>query len=373
MHKPVCTVGLDEQQRKHLKITEEHNKGHEIASRAEKTESIFHGKESLDYQGRSWLEFYGRCMIAEQCYIPKKLIHTWSGHQRGVQKILWFPVTAHLMLSAGLDGKVKIWDVLRDRRCMRTYIGHEKGVRDITFSNDGKTFISSSFDKSIKVWDTETGVVKRTINHDKIGYVVRIHPDDNKQNMLLVGCSDRNIYQYDLDTGDLVQEYDRHLDAVNTITFINNNRFFLTTSDDKTIRIWEFGIPNQIKYIADPSMHSMPYVSIVPNGRWILMQNMDNTIHTYGVKDRISLNKKKIFKGHSNAGYACQVGVSPNGRYVLSGDGEGRCYFWDWKTARVTRSIRAHHGACIGALWHPYETSRVATCGSRDALIKLWD
>lgn len=114
------------------------------------------------------------------------------------------------------------------------------------------------------MWDTETGQVIRTISHNKIGYCCKLHPEDDKQDVLLVACSDRKIYQYDLNTGDVVQEYDRHLDAVNTITFINNNRWFLTTSDDKTVRVWEFGIPEQIKYIADPSMHSMPYVSVTP-------------------------------------------------------------------------------------------------------------
>jgi len=44
------------------------------------------------------------------------------------------------------------------------------------------------------------------------------------------------VYQWDMDSGDLVQEYDYHLAAVNTITFVDEGRRFVTTSDDKTIR-----------------------------------------------------------------------------------------------------------------------------------------
>lgn len=47
-------------------------------------------------------------------------------------------------------------------------------------------------------------------------------------------------------SGDLVQEYNYHLGAVNTITFLDNGARFVTTSDDKTIRIWEYGIPVQV-------------------------------------------------------------------------------------------------------------------------------
>merc|ERR1712093_647867 len=105
-------------------------------------------------------------------------------------------------------------------------------------------------------------------------------------------------------------------------------------------------MPEHIKYFADPYMYPISYVSKEPNNRWLLMQCMDNTILTYGAKEKIYLNKNEKFKGHKNAGYACQVDTSPDGRYVLSGDGNGRCFFWDWKTARILRNIKAHHGTC---------------------------
>ena len=73
--------------------------------------------------------------------------------------------------------------------------------------------------------------------------------------------------QYDIRTGEITQEYDQHLGPVNTITFVDENRRFVTTSDDKTIRAWDFDIPVTIKYIAEPYMHSMPAVTIHPNSK----------------------------------------------------------------------------------------------------------
>ena len=43
----------------------------------------------------------------------------------------------------------------------------------------------------------------------------------------------------------------------------------MTSSDDKSIRVWEYGIPVVMKYIADPTMHSMPTVTASPNGNWL--------------------------------------------------------------------------------------------------------
>ena len=83
--------------------------------------------------------------------------------------------------------------------------------------------------------------------------------------------------------------------------------------------------------------------------------------------------RKKIFTGHNNSGYACQIGFSPNGKFITSGDGLGMIHFWDWKTTKSYRKLQAHdNGPCMGAIWHPVRPSWVATCGW-DGLIKLWD
>ena len=99
-----------------------------------------------------------------------------------------------------------------------------------------------------------------------------------------------------MDAGDLVQEYDYHLAAVNTITFVDEGRRFVSTSDDKTIRVWEFGIPVQIKYIADPGMHSVPAVTLHPSHQYFIGQSLDNQIVTYSAKDKFRQNRKKVFK-----------------------------------------------------------------------------
>ena len=69
-------------------------------------------------------------------------------------------------------------------------------------------------------------------------------------------------------SNEIVQEYDRHLGAVNTIQFVDNNRRFVTTSDDKSLRVWEWDIPVDFKYIADPSMHSCPSTTLSLNGEY---------------------------------------------------------------------------------------------------------
>ena len=333
--------------------------------------SFFHGKEERNYAGESWLAPpKDRKKENDHCYAPKRLIHTWTGHTKGVQAIRFFPRHGHLILSAGMDSKIKIWDVHNTGKCMRTYLGHDKAVKDINFTSDGARFVSASHDKKIKLWDTETGKVISTFTSGKMAYAAVLHPE--KQNILMAAQSDKKIVQYDMNTGDVVQEYDQHLGAVNTVTFVDEGRRFVTTSDDKSMRVWEFGIPVVMKYIADPSMHSMPAVTLSPNQQWLACQSLDNQIMIYSAKDRFRLNTKKRFTGHANGGYACQPNFSPDGRFVMSADADAKCVFWDWKSRRIFKTLKAHDKVTIGCEWHPLETSKVATC-SWDGTIKYWD
>ncbi|KAJ6890367.1 hypothetical protein NC651_024003 [Populus alba x Populus x berolinensis] len=217
------------------KYAEEHARKKEEKAGGEKGELVadkttFHGKEERDYQGRSWIAPPKDAKASnDHCYIPKRLVHTWSGHTKGVSAIRFFPKHGHLILSAGMDTKVKIWDVFNSGKCMRTYMGHSKAVRDISFCNDGSKFLTAGYDKNIKYWDTETGQVISSFSTGKIPYVVKLNPDDDKQNILLAGMSDKKIVQWDMNTGQITQEYDQHLGAVNTITFVDNNRRFVTS------------------------------------------------------------------------------------------------------------------------------------------------
>ncbi|KAL9178700.1 hypothetical protein ACHAXT_003831 [Thalassiosira profunda] len=349
-----------------------------LAEDAEAIEAktLFHGDEEVDYRGRSWTAPPAGVKGAEPfdvddhaCFVPKKCVFRFTGHEKGVHRVRAFPKTGHLILSAGLDGACKVWSVEK-RKCMRTYLGHSAAVRDVQFDNDGSRFVSASFDRYLRLWDVESGKVLNTFTNRRVPYVVKFYPHDD--NIFVAGCSDNKIVAWDCTTGEITQEYDHHLAPVNTITFVEDDGTkMVTSSDDKKVLVWEWDIGVPIKYISDPTMHSMPVVTMHPSERFLLGQSLDNRIVVYQAGERYK-GQKKSFKGHNVAGYACDIAVSPDGRFVCSGESNGKLFFWDFKKSRVLQKYHAHDkGPCIGAVWHPVEPSTVFTCGW-DGVIKMW-
>lgn len=76
--------------------------------------------------------------------------------------------------------------------------------------------------------------------------IKRLFAYDHLQLTIATICNEKErlmddfMLQWDTRSGEIIQEYDRHLGAVNTITFVDGNRRFVTTSDDKSLRVWEW-------------------------------------------------------------------------------------------------------------------------------------
>uniref|UniRef100_A0A6U5HYM6 Pre-mRNA-processing factor 17 n=1 Tax=Corethron hystrix TaxID=216773 RepID=A0A6U5HYM6_9STRA len=337
-------------------------------------ETSFHGEEAVDYRGRDWTAppaGYRAGNAPQECYVPKKCTYRFTGHQKGVHVVRLYPKTGHLLLSGSLDGEVRCWKTYGDRRLMRKYMGHSAGVRDVAFDIKGERFLSASFDRSIRLWDTSSGNVLSTFGNRKVPYSLAFYPKDD--DYFVVGCSDNRAITYRISTGEITQEYNHHLAPVNTVTFTEGGRRLVTTSDDKKVLVWEWDVGAPIKYISEPGMHAVPSVTLHPNGKFWLGTSLDNAIVVYAAEDRYNIQRKKRFRGHQVAGFACQVAVSPNGRLVASGDGNGKVYFWDWNSSKQYRKFKAHDkGPTIGCVWHPLEPSIVFTCGW-DGVIKMWE
>lgn len=340
----------------------------------EQCEFVLHAKEATDYQGRAWTAPPSGLRVPDEPPkggAPRRLLHRYTGHSKGVNWVEFLPGTGHLLLTAGLEGNCKIWSTTGERKVLATYKGHTAGTRQARFAPDGESFYSAGYDGYVKVWDVTTGKPTASLGDGSSTPVCATpYPEDGR--VVLVGMHDKRILQYDSRApSEPVQVYDYHLSSVNSITFCDQNRRFVSTSDDKKILAWDYDVPVPIKYISDPTMQAIPSAALHPSGEFVVGQSMDNTIVCYAVMG-FRLNRKKVYRGHISAGFACQPCFSPAGDLIASGDSKGRLFVWDWKRRRIVTTIQAHERQpCIGAAWHPADGNIMATSGW-DGEARLW-
>lgn len=83
-----------------LQVAKDKADAAEVAGEAPTDKSMFHGKNLKDYAGRSWLEAPKDLKADnEHCFLPKRWVHTWSGHTKGVNAIRF--ASLHLPILFG--------------------------------------------------------------------------------------------------------------------------------------------------------------------------------------------------------------------------------------------------------------------------------
>lgn len=355
------------------------DKEYELESASEATEIQLAGKKVTElfadietiYPGGTYMHVPVDCGInlsknvgSWECFSPRKVVYSFDAHKKGVNKLEFFPGSGHLLLSCGNDGEIKLWDVYHKRKLLRAFYGHSRAVKDVQFNSSGTEFLSCSYDRKVILWCTESGSIKKTIQVNAIPNAVKFNP--NNENEIIVGLSNHKIFHYDLSSPNLnnpIQIYSHHLGAINSLLVVDDSKRFLSTSDDKSVRIWDWQIDSPVKVISDPTQHSMPVAALHPDQDFIALQSMDNTVQVVHGHGKFKFSKKKVFKGHNVAGYGIEVCFSPDGRILMSGDTRGVAIFWDWKTCKVVRKIKLCDNPITCIKSHPQEVSKVALAG----------
>lgn len=351
-----------------------------VAAEVESESSEFVGSSEFDYLGRTYMHIppeLRREPGDQECFRPKRILRTLKGgHVGGVTQLRYFPRAGHLLLSSGNDATIKLWDAHGDNKELLRLFRLRKPIKDINFNADGSRFLAACYDHFIREFDTETGKCLNKIdtngaNANSVNY------NPAEPYSIIGALSNKKIQQYDLreDGGKITQTYDHHLGPVNCIQFIDDGKRFISSSDDKSLRVWDWSINVPIKFITDPYQHSMPVLKLHPSEKYFVAQSMDNTIITFGATDKSKFrrSKNKVFEGHVNAGYPVGLDFSPDGKYLYSGDVNGNLCVWNWSGHdRNVTKLKGHKGVLLSLAVAPQATSKVVT-GGLDGSIHLWD
>ena len=99
-----------------------------------------------------------------------------------------------------------------------TAIGSNDEIKGLAFSSDGRRLFSGSNDKSIKIWDVDSGQPIQTIAAHSSGVTdIALSPDNQR---LASSSHDRTVKIWDLDSGREPRTLTGHNDTVWRVRFL---------------------------------------------------------------------------------------------------------------------------------------------------------
>lgn len=264
-------------------------------------------------------------------------------------------------IIAGLqDGSLEIIE-LESEKSILSFEEHWKGIADVEVEPKGK-FFATAGDNNIKVWLMDGTEVSRLTKHTTTVHSIDIDPSGK---YLVSGAINKNIFFWEIATGEIVHYLKGHTDVAMAVTFSPDGSLIASGSGDNTIRLWKTGTPNEIRKI--PAHHKDIYdVEFSHDGRFIASCSKDKMIRIYDLKN----NKLyKTLTGHKD--FVLNIEFSPNDLHLLSCSADKEVRLWEIPTGNTLYSFIDHDEAIVDICFAPDGKSFAS--GSYDKTVKIWD
>jgi WD40 repeat protein len=123
------------------------------------------------------------------------------------------------------------------RQQFRTLTGHTDVVSSMSFSREGQTIVTGSWDGMVKVWDMKTGMLlqKMTAHTGQVNAVTI----DHKKNTIISGAADNLILVWDPVNNKMVMELKGHAAPITSLIASYDGTRLYSLSEDGMFKVWD--------------------------------------------------------------------------------------------------------------------------------------
>ena len=249
---------------------------------------------------------------------------TLEGHNGDVTAI----VSGHadgsdnsLLISGARDKKLLIWKLNPESEREEEgsfgepYIaltGHNHFVSDLALSADNNFVLSSSWDKSLRLWNLKTGKCQSRFSGSSKEILSCAFSSDSRQ-VLSCGIDNKVTLWNNKGEFKMSSQYSNHTDYVSRLRYSpsQKNNYFVSTGWDGKLKLWTGFCNIQVSFVA----HEGPIygLAINTNGMYIATGGKDTNVKIWKVSEM-----SKPTKVYSNDSVVNDVAFNPEYQWVAA-------------------------------------------------------
>jgi len=323
-----------------------------------------------------WHELHQYC--PHQQIIGGWLEKTFEGHEKPVKAVA-FSRDGRFAISGSQDTIVRKWN-LHTGECVQQYLGNKRGVNAIAISPDDKQLLTGgeNQDSFLRLWDQSTGRrPKSTVGmHGKEVTSVKFSPDGR---FVLSGSEDKIIALRLVKSDRPLRYFRGHTMGVTSVAFSPDSRTIISGSGsiaskiakapaDYSVKLWDIVSGSCIRSFEGHKKY-VRVVAFLPDGSRILSGSQDKTLRIWDV---ISGECLKVLEG-SEFGINAMA-LSPDGQYAVSASGSGGrgniLQLWNLSNGERIAVFEGHQDVINDVAFSPQGGHILS--GSKDGTVRLW-
>ncbi|GMN56870.1 hypothetical protein TIFTF001_027671 [Ficus carica] len=280
-----------------------------------------------------------------ESYVPSGFKNKIHAHEGGCASIL-FEYNSGQLITGGQDRSIKIWDT-NTGSLSRTLYGCLGSVLDLTITHDNKSVIAASSSNNLYVWDVNSGRVRHTLtgHTDK---VCAVDMSKVSSRYVVSAAYDRTIKVWDLQKGYCINTIMFHSNC-NALCFSMDGQTICSGHVDGNLRLWNIQTGRLLSEVAAHS-HAITSISLSRNGNMVLTSGRDNMHNLFDIQSLEVCGTLRA-TGNRIATNWSRSCLSPDDSYVAAGSADGSVYIWSVSKADIVGTLKEHNTPVLCCSW----------------------
>jgi WD40 repeat protein len=296
------------------------------------------------------------------------LVREYPG-QRGLNSQLAVSPDGKLLLSSGGAGRIQLFEVDTGKLRRELVAPRTAEGRTCIAFLPGERAVSAGADRTVRVWDLNTGKALSSTTQPRIIRHLAVSPDGRL--LVLSSQGDPVVQVMDVETGKVIHRLPGHTKDGSVAAFTPDGQRLVTTDMDGVLHLWDLApTPREVRSFRVSS--SCPYVvKVTPDGSSVLVADQASAVRLFDLATGRRVREIE-WAGRAPAEMAdvafpvYAADISPDGRWALVG-GVGALHVCELATGREVYNCQ--HNFVAAAAFLP--DGRRFVTGDR-TIVRLW-
>lgn len=143
------------------------------------------------------------------------------------------------VISSSWDKTLRLWDI-RFGRCLERFVGHTKEIHTVCFSADNRQIFSGGSEKDIRIWNTLGDCKVKSDHYNHNNWVSKVRYSESVKNSYYASVGRDGRLKIWNGIFKLYASIKAHDNYINALALSTTGQFIATGGKDKTVKIWNF-------------------------------------------------------------------------------------------------------------------------------------